>query len=261
MSPTSHSGYCPGLSNFPVFDSFLCVSRNHNYIRESQFMKTRLFLFALVIFAISLVSAISSAQRKPESETPIKGDFKIIIKQTTAGQPIQSTTMIKGLRERNETSINAGAFNVNNVNITQCDLRRTIQVNEKARKYMVTPMDSDDSSSDSTDMMGAPAGTGPSRRGGVVTMTVNTVDTGERKEMFGFTARHLKRTNMSQSSPDACNQQEMKIDTDGWYINLEYGLSCPATRPPQGPRTNVTGGCRDRYQFKRTGPTNLGYPL
>ena len=73
-------------------------------------MKTRLFLFALVIFAISLVSAISSAQRKPESETPIKGDFKITIKQTTAGQPIQSTTMIKGLRERNETSINAGAF-------------------------------------------------------------------------------------------------------------------------------------------------------
>ena len=224
-------------------------------------MKTRLFLFALVISAISLISVISSAQRRPESETPIKGDFKITIKQTTAGQPIQSTTMIRGLRERSETSINAGAFNMNTVNITQCDLRRTIQVNDRARKYLITPMDSDDSSGDARDVTGAPASSEPSRRGGLVRMIVNTVDTGERKEMFGFTARHLKRTMMSQSSPDACNQQQMKIDTDGWYINLEYGLSCPATRPPQGPRTNMTGGCRDRYQFKRTGPTNLGYPL
>src|SRR5438045_6003451 len=126
---------------------------------------------------------------------------------------------------------------------------------------MITPMDSGDTETPATSSSGGHGSGGPSRRGGVVTMTVNTVDTGERKEMFGFTARHLKRTTMSQSSADACNQQQMKIDTDGWYINLEYGLSCPAaTRPPQGPRTNMNG-CRDRYQFKRTGPTNLGYPL
>src|SRR5438552_935147 len=223
-------------------------------------MKTRLFLFALVIFAISLVSVVSSAQRKPESETPIKGDFKITIKQTTAGQPIQSTTMIKGLRERSETNINAGGFNMNTVNITQCDLRRTIQVNDRARKYLITPMDSDDSSGDARNATGAPASSEPSRRGGLVTMTVNTIDTGERKQMFGFTARHLKRTIMSQSSPDACQQQQMKIDTDGWYINLEYGLSCPTQRPPQR-RGMASAGCRDRYQYKHSGPSNLGYPL
>jgi hypothetical protein len=27
-------------------------------------------------------------------------------------------------------------------------------------------------------------------------MAINTVDTGERKEMFGFTARHLKRNHV-----------------------------------------------------------------
>src|SRR5213079_2095914 len=97
-------------------------------------------------------------------------------------------------------------------------------------------------------------------RGGLVTMTVNTSDTGERKQMFGFTARHLKRTTMSQSSPDACAQQQMKIETDGWYINLEYGLSCPAQRPPQRPGM-ASAGCRDRYQYKHNGPSNHGYPL
>src|SRR2546430_10426893 len=118
-------------------------------------MKPKLFLFALLIFAVSLVSAISSAQRKPDTETPIKGDFKITIRTTVAGQPIQSTTMIRGLRERNETNINAGGFNMSTVNITQCDLRRTIQVNDRARKYLITPMESDDSSGDSRDATGA----------------------------------------------------------------------------------------------------------
>src|SRR5207244_5516130 len=125
---------------------------------------------------------------------------------------------------------------------------------------MISPMDSDESNGSSTSTAAGAAMGGTSRRGGLVTMTVNTIDTGERKEMFGFTARHLKRTMMSQSSPDACQQQHMKIETDGWYINLEYGLSCPTQRPPQRPGMASTG-CRDRYQYKHNGPSNLGYPL
>ena len=92
-------------------------------------------------------------------------------------------------------------------------------------------------------------------------MAINTVDTGERKEMFGFTARHLKRTMTFQSSPDACSQQQMKMETDGWYINLEYGLNCGSMRPPQTGGTADASGCRDRYEYKITGPQNLGFPL
>ena len=66
---------------------------------------------------------------------------------------------------------------------------------------------------------------------------------------------------MMESSPDACQQQQMKMETDGWYINLEYGLSCGSSRPPQMGGRTAPRGCQDRYQFKRTGPTNLGYPL
>src|SRR5437660_1850702 len=209
-------------------------------------MKSRLVLFAAFIFAASAITAISFGQRRPDEEKPIKGDFKITIKTIMAGMQTQSTTMIKGLRERSETNMAMGGMNMSQVSITQCDLRRTIQINDRARKYMISPMDSDESTA-STTGTDAAAMSGPSRRGGVVTMSVNTTDTGERKEMFGFTARHLKRTMMSQSSPDACAQQQMKIETDGWYINLEYGLSCPTKRPPQGPRTNMSGGCRDRY--------------
>ncbi|HKP36859.1 MAG TPA: hypothetical protein VJT71_08365 [Pyrinomonadaceae bacterium] len=222
-------------------------------------MKVKLFLFAALICAVSVVSAITSAQRKPVDEKPITGDFKITSRMTVAGNTTQSTTMIKGKRERTETSISAGTYSMSMVSITQCDMRRTIQVNDKARKYIITPLDTDDTSSPTTTT--GSSGRGTSRSGGVVTMTVNTVDTGERKEMFGFTARHLKRTTSFQSSPDACSQQQMKMDTDGWYINLEYGLNCGSMSPSQNNYGGGATGCRDRYEYKTTGPQNLGYPL
>ena len=222
-------------------------------------MKIRLIVLAAIVSAVSVVTAISFGQRRPDDQKPITGDFKITIKTTMAGMPTQSTTMIKGLRERSETNMSVAGMNMSQTSIAQCDLRRTIQINDRARKYMISPMETDESGA-STSSADAATISGPSRSGGVVTMIVNTTDTGERKEMFGFTARHMKRTTMSQSSPDACHQQQMKIDTDGWYINLEYGLSCPTQRPPQRPGM-ASPGCRDRYQYKHNGPSNLGYPL
>jgi hypothetical protein len=226
-------------------------------------MKSRLLLFIAIIIGVSAVTAISFAQRtRDTADQPIKGDFKITIRNTMAGRSSQSTTMIKGLRERAETNMAMGGMNMGSVNITQCDLRRTIQINDRSRKYLITPMESDSGDADSGGGASAPSSGGPTTRGGVVTMTINTTDTGERKEMFGFTARHLKRTMMSQTSPDACSQNQMKMEQDGWYINLEYGLNCGGSeRPPQTGRTAAPGGCRDRYQYKRTGPTKLGYPL
>ncbi len=221
-------------------------------------MKFRLFLFASLVFAVSIVSAITSAQRRPAAEKPLTGDFKITFKQTVSGNSMQSTTMIKGQRERSETSVSSGTYTMTTVNLTQCDMRRTIQINDKARKYLITPMD-DGTSSRSTST-GAPSTAAPATRGGVVAVTVNAVDTGERKEMMGFTARRFKRTTMMESSPDACSQTKMKIETDGWYINLEYGLSCPSNQS-SSTSTTASGGCRDRYTYKTTGPAHIGFPL
>ncbi|HYW69768.1 MAG TPA: hypothetical protein VE961_01960 [Pyrinomonadaceae bacterium] len=223
-------------------------------------MKLRLAFFTLILLAIGSITAISLAQR-PQADKPIAGDFKITFKQSLGqGQEMTSTTMIKGRRERSEMSMPGMPAGMGMTTITECDLRRTIQINDRARKYMITPMDSDDAEAPATPTGPRPSA-GPSRRGGVVTFAINTVDTGERKDMFGFTARHLKQTMMSETSPDACQQNNMKIERDGWYINLEYGLNCGSERPPQAPNRMPTGGCRDTYRFKHTGVTNLGYPL
>lgn len=164
--------------------------------------------------------------------------------------------MLKGARERSEMKMGMG---MDIISITQCDLKRTIQVSDTARKYVITPMETGDSAANtgaSTTITAEPA-----RRGGVVTYNSTAVDTGERKDMFGFKARHVKTTLSIESSPDACNPVKMKMETDGWYIDLAFGLNCETSGPQMmgGPRAG--GGCRDRVRFNRQGAARTGYAL
>jgi hypothetical protein len=168
---------------------------------------------------------------------------------------METTTMLKGARERSEMKL---GFGRDIINITQCDLKRTIQVSDSARKYVITPMDGGDSA-DTTAT--PPSGMSePSRAGGVVTYTTTAVDTGERKEMFGFQARHIKTTMLIESSPDACSPMKQRMETDGWYIDFSFGLKCEMGAPRMG-GPQPRGGCRDRVRFNRQGAARAGYPL
>src|SRR5436190_1424361 len=130
-------------------------------------MKLKLTFFLLILLVITSITAISFAQRT-QTDKPITGDFKITIKQNMgSGQEITSTTMIKGLRERSETSMPGMPAGMGMTTITECDLKRTIQINDRARKYTITPMDSGEN--DASSPAGPPSSAGPSRRGGVVT--------------------------------------------------------------------------------------------
>src|SRR3989440_9782353 len=148
-------------------------------------MKIRLTLLSTCLFFIASITEISFAQRTRDNDQPIRGDFKITIKQSFGGQEMQSSTMIKGQRERSETNMNVpgmpAGMNMGQINITQCDMKRTIQINDRARKYFIMPMDSDSSGVSNSGGVRSPTDGGLSPRGGVVTMTVNTVDTGERR--------------------------------------------------------------------------------
>lgn len=54
-------------------------------------MKSRLLLFIAIIIGVLAVTAISFAQRtRDTADQPIKGDFKITIRNTMAGHSSQS---------------------------------------------------------------------------------------------------------------------------------------------------------------------------
>jgi hypothetical protein len=180
-------------------------------------------------------------------------DVKVKSKQTVSGQSFETTTYIKGKRQRSESM---GGM----VNLTQCDLKRGVQLNGNSQTYMVTPF----ASTTQTVTRSAQPATdknGVVQTGGSVTTTITTKDTGERKQMFGYTARHLIITIETVSAPDACNKSNTKMQTDGWYIDAAFALDCDYGTGGYGANYNRSGGCQDKYAVKTVGTAKRGFAV
>jgi hypothetical protein len=186
-----------------------------------------------------------------------QGDFKMRQRMAVAGQNMESAVMIKGARERTESDM----MGMKNVTIMECDLKRTIHINDTEKKYYIEPMVSETvmqvqpSTSTTTTKV-------KTKKGGTVTRTLEIIDTGERQQMFGLTARHIKTIMTTDPSPDACEQGKQRIETDGWYVDLSVGLSCKFDRPPANPM-NYGGSpsCTEQTKFIQKGTAKLGYAL
>lgn len=175
-------------------------------------------------------------------------DFKITTKSTSSGQSMTSTTYIKGARQRTE--------GMGYTTIYQCDLKRMIQINDKTRSYLITPLDRANSGASANSQSTATT----KRRGGVITYhTVNT-DTGERKELLGLTAKHIKSKIVIEASEGACNSMNMEMETDGWYVDLPSGLSCPTDGSAAANFLNQSD-CVDEVRYKTEGTAQLGQPV
>jgi hypothetical protein len=212
---------------------------------------------ALVLLVLSTSTFVAQrTSNRPAAQPARVNDLKIKYRMTVGGQGIETITMLKGARERSETHTGYG---MDLVNLTQCDLKRTVQISDKTKKYLITPMDDGDSTANSG--TGMAEASGPSRRGGVITYVMTSTDTGERKEMFGFQARHVKTSISIESSPDACNPMKQRMETDGWYIDFTFGLNCEVGRPQLMGAPPARGGCQDRVSYKRVGTGRTGYPL
>jgi hypothetical protein len=183
-------------------------------------------------------------------------DTKVKSRQTTGGQTYENTIYIKGKRQRSENS--GGQM----IMLQQCDLRRNIQIMPQAQAYMIQPYDQPAGSTPSTTGQAMPSASGIAKKGGVVTSTVTTRDTGERKQMLGYTARHIITSMVMTSSPDACSQVNTRMEIDGWYIDAAFALDCDIGRPyvpPSMMHSAVT--CRDRYETKQVGAARKGFPV
>jgi hypothetical protein len=198
----------------------------------------------LSIFCLLLLSGAVSA------------DTKVKIKQTSGGQTYENTTYIKGKRQRSES--NGGQM----ISITQCDLRRNITIMPQMQAYMIQSYDQPATTTPAANPGNRPTTSQPVTKGGVITSTITTRDTGERKQMFGYTARHIITTMVMESSPDACSQTKMRMEIDGWYIDAAFALDCDLGRTYAPPRTHASGGgCQDRYESKTIGTAKKGFPV
>ena len=211
-------------------------------------MRAKALVFSL--FIITTLAAAASAQGVT---------YKITQTMSMEGmpQPMTTTTYVKGPRKRTEQGSMMG-MGGDVASIEQCDLKQTVQVNDKKKLYHIDPMDD---GSDAAPTRGAAgARSTPVKKGGTVTITSNITDTGERKQMFGMTARHIKTSMSMEASADACMQGGMQTETDGWYIDLPE-FSCPIRFRPMQTGPGARGGCQDRFVYRNTGGGKLGFPL
>ena len=230
-------------------------------MRIRKFTPVSGIVLTCVLCTLAAASFVLAQQNRTQRPQPdLKVTYKVTLRTAMGGDmpSSESTSMIKGARERTEDHRGYGG---DSVSIRQCDLRRTIQLSDKNRKYLVTPMDPDESISATEAPASRPSSAGPARSGGVITYILSSNDTGERKEMFGFTARHVKTSIRMESSPDACNPLKQHIEQDGWYIDLNFGLNCEIGRPQMMGRPGAPSGCQDRTRTRREGSGRTGFPL
>ncbi|HKW18467.1 MAG TPA: hypothetical protein VJO35_13250 [Terriglobales bacterium] len=201
-------------------------------------------LIGLVI--LIAVSVAATAQQKTE-------DIHIKKSITVGGNFVSSTeTSIKGARERSVTQTPAG----NTITLRQCDLKRTLTLNEQAQTYLVNNDPQDENAAKAAALV--MGGAAPEAQGGKITVTTTITDTGERKTMYGYPARHLKAKVTQEPSAHACSQVRQTFEIDGWFADITKEQSACVTLAPPVQQSN---GCTDKVISRRLGTGKPGYPL
>ena len=206
-------------------------------------------------------TAPEPAKTAPPEQPQPNNDLTLKTRIEMQGFNMESKVYIKGERERTEQAL--PGMNLQMVTIKQCDLRRDIQMNDSAKVYKIEPF------SDPTPATSAPrpatppppTTNKPTRKGGVLTINVTMTDTGERKEMFGYQARRLKMAMNMTTSPEACSKGQMRMESDGWYIDFKNSFNC---REEYVPRQVFERGrkpdCQDEFRYSVKGNVRMGYP-
>ncbi len=195
----------------------------------------------------------------PEPPPPPPKDVTYRAKYVSGPQVSENTAFIKGVRER---------FEFPGVTmITQCDLKRNVQLHDGTRRFMVVSSEAIAGAAAQSDAAVAQAGSGAANgsaksksQGGVITETTTVTDTGERKQLYGLEARHITTLIVRQPGPKACDARTTRVETDGWYADLPERDSCPAIAQPAAP-AQPTQACTDRVERQVIGDAKLGFAL
>jgi hypothetical protein len=200
---------------------------------------------SIIYFAILLTALTQTAF----------ADVKVKTRQTMSGQSYENTTYIKGKRQRAEQNMGG----MQTVTITQCDLRRDIRLMPMGKTYMIDPFGEAVTQEKPTVTQTKSTTV---TEGGTVTTTITIKDTGERKQMFGYAARHLIITTETEPSANACQKTKTRMETDGWYIDAEWNFNCDRSNEYRNYQTYPQkAGCTDKYNFKTVGTAKRGYPV
>lgn len=158
-------------------------------------------------------------------------DITLKLKTTQDSRPGESRILIKGRRQRNEFKTTRPDGTTNELAVIfQCDLNRHLTLDPTTRLIYEHPFVGREEFFARAEAASAKQSsrkqTQETRYAGRVRETFTITDTGERREMFGYTARRIKTTLVWDIEPRSCPQTALRRETDGWYVDLLYGTLC-----------------------------------
>jgi hypothetical protein len=146
------------------------------------------------------------------------------------------------------------------ITITRCDERRSLRLNPEARTFASSAIED---MTEHVRRLRAASGRSPIFAPGAnVKIAIDSVDTGERRQVGHFLARHVITTTTTEAEPGA-NAHAGKSIQDGWYIDLP-----PANCWDWGDHQPIlwgsvvrAGSPPDRVQLEHRRTAQGGFPI
>ncbi len=200
------------------------------------------------------VQLLTTAVQLPKLVVPTFSDLAIKTRTDNDHYSSMQALYLKGARQRRENVIQyAGSRSMNHTTITLCDEKLRLDLNSEEKTYASFPIEDW-----ATRVKRARPIPPRETTGADVTVTIDAVDTGERRKMGSYELRRVKTTTRVEPGPGAVMQASV-TEVDGWYIDLP-GLGCQESRSV-GFSYGSLSNQRDRMQIKRLGTAPRGYPL
>ena len=202
-------------------------------------------------------------EQLPRLVIPNFPDLTIKTRSTSGSRySSEETLYLKGARQRSEHVMQNMASRVDTLTITQCDTKLRFNVNNKEKTYATFPIE------DWAERMKRARPTSQEETTGAdVTVTIDTVDTGERRKMGTYELHHVKTTTKVEPGPGAVMQPSL-TEVDGWYMDLA-GLGCYESRSgvtvgyfggstgqARPHADQATGYSVSRIRYRRNDPSN-----
>ena len=185
----------------------------------------RAWMPSVVAFALAAAGTYAGGGY-PRFVVPNVPDLTIKTRETIdrPRSTVQTNTLyFKGAWQRRELELQFSSTlppqkMVRHATVTRCDERRTLDLNHEARLYGWSPL-----SAVGRDVSWARSWwrvrPQPPTGGPEVKITISTVDTGERRHIGSYSARHVVTTITTDPGPGANTRPSESIE-DGWHIDL-----------------------------------------
>jgi hypothetical protein len=220
----------------------------------------------LIGLAVAALGAASSPVSGEPQHPSAPADLKVITRTINRAPENHSVTntqtlYVKGARLRSDITVrmDEGESRPVSTTIMRCDERRVLLLNPDARTYALTPaLDASDEA-----MSARVTFARPLPRGADVEITIDAVDTGERRSIGSYEARHVITTRKFDPSPGAQTPRSETV-TDGWYIDVP-AFDC-ATRTDSSAAFLIgyvqrDGSPPDSFHLNRLGTARTGYAI